>query len=58
VQSDSRRKPAVGHVQVEFATAIEADPICPVLDGEHSTQMAMVAPKGKFENPKQGVRHS
>jgi hypothetical protein len=41
--------------QVEFPSAIEADPVRPFLDREDATQVTVMASKRKLENPKQRV---
>ena len=42
----------------EFPPTIKADPIRPLLDREYATQVTVMAPKGKLENPEQGIHRS
>jgi hypothetical protein len=44
--------------QIEFSSAIKANPVGTVFNGEHPTHVTMPAAKGKPENPKQRVHRS
>ena len=37
----------------KFPPTLDADLVCPFLDCEHATQLAMMAPKSKLQDPKQ-----
>jgi hypothetical protein len=39
--------------QVEFPSTVEADPVCAVLDREHTADVTVPAAKNKLENPTQ-----
>ena len=42
----------------KFASTLDADLVCPFLDGEHATQLAMMASKSKLQDPKQEFHKS
>ena len=44
--------------QIELLPTVEADLVCAVFDGEHSTLMTMAAAKEKLENPKKRFHRS
>jgi hypothetical protein len=55
--------PALGSLashlwQIEFSSAIEANPVGAVFNGEHAAPVTMTASKNKLKNPKQRVHRS
>jgi len=68
VECESGRIGAIRHARsygvhqcpgiVKFHSAVQADLIGPVLDGEHSTAVAVTTAEGKLENRKQRFHKS
>jgi hypothetical protein len=56
----SARLDQAGYIDVralKLSSTIEADPVGPLLDREHSAHVAMMAAEGNAEDPKQRVHH-
>jgi hypothetical protein len=43
---------------LKFPSTLQADLVGPFLDREHTTPLAVTAPEGKLENPKQWFHKS